>query len=425
MFCGACLRDNALVAALRRQGHTVTLIPLYLPLKTDEIDQSEGMPVFYGGINVYLDQQSAWFRRMPRWLHDALNSPRLLRWVGTAATRTPPSQLGELTVSMLQGEAGNQARELDELLEWLAQHEHPHVISLSNALLAGSARRLKGVLGSVVVVHLQGEDAFLDALASPYRETAWRLVAERLAEVDLIIAPSRYYADHIADRTGLPRQRIQVVLNGISLDGWQPAERRPDPPVLGYLARMSPDKGLDMLVGAYLLLRATGRVAGLRLHVAGSLTPGDHRFVEAQKKRLRAAGVLGHAEFHPNLDHAAKQAFVRGLSVLSVPAHYGEAFGLYLLEAMASGVPVVQPRTGAFPEILGDTGAGLLSRTADVADLAACLERVLMDPSLAATLGRAGRVAVEDRYHNDASARQFLSLCADALELRKRTAVPA
>jgi glycosyltransferase involved in cell wall biosynthesis len=241
MYCGSCLRDNALVAALRLQGHTVTMIPLYLPLKTDEADQSAGTPVFFGGINVYLEQHVPLFRRLPRWLHDALDSPRLLRWVGGAASRTRPAALGPLTVSMLKGEDGNQARELDELVQWMDRHEHPDVISLSNALLAGCARRLKGVLGSIVAVTLQGEDAFLDALESPHREIAWRLVAERLSEVDLITAPSRYYADHMADRTGLPRHRIQVVRNGISLPGWSPALRRPDPPVVGFLARMTPE----------------------------------------------------------------------------------------------------------------------------------------------------------------------------------------
>src|SRR5690606_9656865 len=103
MYCGNCLRDNALVAALRRLGHPVTLLPLYLPLKTDEADQSDGAPIFFGGINVYLEQKAPVFRRMPRWLHDLLASPRLLRWVGTAAARTRPEQVGDMTLSMLRG----------------------------------------------------------------------------------------------------------------------------------------------------------------------------------------------------------------------------------------------------------------------------------------------------------------------------------
>jgi hypothetical protein len=69
MYCGGCFRDNSLVAALRKQGHQTLMVPLYLPLTLDEPDQSAGTPIFFGGINVYLDQKSALFRKAPRWLH--------------------------------------------------------------------------------------------------------------------------------------------------------------------------------------------------------------------------------------------------------------------------------------------------------------------------------------------------------------------
>lgn len=412
MYCGNCLRDNALVAALRRAGHAVTLLPLYLPLKTDEADESRGAPVFFGGINVYLEQQAAFFRRMPRWLHGWLASPRLLRWIGTAAAKTRPEQVGDLTLSMLQGELGNQAREVDELVAWLATHERPDIVHLSNGLLAGMIRRLRRDLGTRVAVTLQGEDSFLDALPPANRQRAWSLVGERLAEADLLVAPSRYYAARIASRTGLDEGRIRILPNGISLAGWQVAVSPPAPPVLGYLARFCPEKGLDRLVEAFLLLRRRGRVPGLRLHAGGSCGPSDQPFLEDLKRRLRSADAMGDVEFHPNLTHEGKQSFLRCLSVFSVPAHYGEAFGLYLLEAMAAGVPVVQPRTGAFPELLADTGGGMLCAADDVESLASVLEQVLTEPGLSARLGRAGRAAVEQRYHSDAAARRLVDLFA-------------
>ncbi|MCC6235639.1 MAG: glycosyltransferase family 4 protein [Verrucomicrobiales bacterium] len=419
MFCGNCLRDNALVAALRRQGHEVTMLPLYLPLKTDEPDQSLGKPVFFGGINVYLEQQSALFRRLPRWLHRLLDSPRLLRWVGTAAARTRPEDVGELTVSMLRGELGHQRREIDELVAWLRDHERPEVISLSNALLAGCARQLKRELGARLVITLQGEEAFLDALPPREREAAWNLVAERVAEADVLVTPSHYYARRLAQRLHLPESRFHVVPNGIQLAGWEVAPSPPQPPRIGFLARMCQEKGLDLLVDAFLDLRRRGRVPGTRLAVAGSLGPSDEAFVTEQKRKLQAAGLLGETEFHPNLDHPAKQRFLRDLTVFSVPAHYGEAFGLYLVEAMAAGVPIVQPDTGAFPEILADSGAGILCRAHDAADLSQRLEQVLVQPELAARLSTAGRRAAEERYHSDASARAFAAL------LVPRTAVPS
>lgn len=415
MYCGNCLRDNALVAALRRLGHPVTMLPLYLPLKTDEADQSQGAPVFFGGINVYLEQKAALFRHLPKWLHDLLDSPRLLRWVGTRAARTRPEEVGDLTLSMLRGEEGHQAREIHELIRWLADHEKPDLVSFSNALLIGPARSLRAALGCRIAVTLQGEESFLDALPIRDRAPAWELLAERLAEADLLVAPSRYYADRLAARLRLPRDRIQVVPNGISLAGWEIAPSRPAPPVLGYLARFCPEKGTDLLVEAYLILRRDPRLAGLRLHLAGSLGPADQPFVDSLRRRLADAGALGEVEFHPNLEHAAKQAFLRGLSAFSVPAHYGEAFGLYLVEAMAAGVPIVQPATGAFPEILEESGAGLICREHDPADLARRLAEVLLDPALARRLGAAGRAAVEARYNNEAAARRIAELFAECL----------
>lgn len=426
MYCGNCLRDNAIVAALRRHGHDVTMLPLYLPLTTDEPDQSAGSPVFFGGINVYLEQRIPFARRLPKWLHRLLDSPRLLRWVGTAAAQTHPSKVGALTVSMLRGEEGRQASEVDALVEWLFQHQpHPDVISFSNALLIGPARRLKSQLGSVIAVTLQGEDCFLDALAEPHRTDAWKILAERLAEVDLLISPSRYYADRMAERLGLAAESIQVVPNGINLAGWRVPDAQPVQPVLGFFARLCAEKGLDHLVDAYCRIRQRGRIPNLRLHLGGGLGPSDQPFVRAQQQRLEREGWASQVELFPNLDHASKQAFFRRLSVLSVPAHYGEAFGLYLLEAMASGVPVVQPDTAAFPEIIEQSQAGLLSRPNDPEDLSLRIEEVLLQPDLAARLGRAGRNAVEKRYNNVAAAHRVADHFAAALATRRTQPVSA
>lgn len=410
MYCGNCLRDNALVAAFRRQGHAVTMLPLYLPLKTDEPDETQGTPVFFGGLTVYLEQKAAFFRKIPKWLHEWLSSPALLRWIGTAAAKTRPEQVGDLTLSMLRGESGNQAREVEELITWLAEHERPDVVCLSNALLIGVGRRLREKLGTRVAVTLQGEDTFVDALPDRCRKEAWAILAERLAEVDLLIAPSRYYADRMASKLGFSPDRIEIVPNGIHLAGWRPAEQAPNPPVVGYLARMCREKGLDRLVDAFLLLKQRDRIPGLRLAVAGGMGPTDAAFVDELKAKLQAAGRLGDVEFRPNVEHADKQAFFRGLSVFSVPAHYGEAFGLYLVEAMAAGVPIVQPRTGAFAEILEASGAGVLCDADSAEALAVRLEEVLASTELAKRLGAAGRKAAETTYNSDAVAERLAGL---------------
>ena len=420
MYCGGCLRDNALVAALRKLGHQVLMVPLYLPLTLDEEDQSAGTPLFFGGISVYLEQKSPLFRGAPGWLHDLVSSPRLLRWAAGKAAKTQAADLGELTLSMLRGEAGNQARELETLIAWLKTQPKPDVLCLSNALLIGMVHRLKTELCVPVACALQGEDFFLDALPESHRAACWQELAERATEVDLFIAPSRYFGDLMRERLGLPADRLRVVHNGINLDGYgvesqqgappSTLDARPSHPVLGFLARMCREKGLDTLVEAYIILRQRGRAGDTKLRVGGSCGPADEAFVNTLRERLEASGLLGEVEFHPNLDRASKVAMLRSLSVFSVPALYGEAFGLYVIEALAAGVPVVQPRTAAFPELIEATGGGVLCAPGDAQALAEAIEALLLDTARARALGEAGRHAVTERFSAEAMAQATLTL---------------
>ncbi len=415
MYCGNCFRDNALVAAMRRLGHDVTMVPLYLPLTLDEEDQSAGTPIFFGGINVYLEQKSTLFQRMPGFLHKLLASPRLLRWAAGRTASTRATEVGDVLLSMLRGEEGRQARELEELIAWLRKHHHADAVCLSNALLVGMTRRLKSQLATKVVCHLGGEDAFLDALPDSHREAAWQLLKERCAEVDLFIAPSRYFGELMARRLSLPPERVRVVYNGISLDGIEirnpkPGSRTPSAPVLGFFARMCKEKGLDTLVEAYIHLKNRNTVPRLKLHIGGSCGPADEPFVKELRRRLAAAGYIGEVGFFPNLSRAEKLDFLGALSVFSVPASYGEAFGLYVIEAMAASVPVVQPRAAAFPEIIAATGGGLLCQPGNPKSLADGIERLLMDPQQARALGEAGRNAVFEKFNAEAMARETLQL---------------
>src|SRR5438128_1077767 len=114
MFCGSCIHDNTLVSALLAQGHDALLIPTYTPIRTDERDVSQRR-VFFGGINVYLQQKFALFRHTPWLLDRLLDGRRLLRWVSGFAVQIEARKLGELTVSMLRGEHGNQRKEVAKL----------------------------------------------------------------------------------------------------------------------------------------------------------------------------------------------------------------------------------------------------------------------------------------------------------------------
>ena len=417
MYCGNCFRDNALVGALRARGHTTLMVPLYLPLTLDEASQSAGTPTFFGGVNVYLDQVLPLYRKAPAWLRRWLDSPALLRKAAGRAAKTRAAEVGALTLSMLRGEEGNQTRELEELVQWLsAQPAMPEVVILSNALLLGLARRIHERTGAAVVCTFQGEEAFVNGFPPAERQTTWELMAQRARDIHLFIAPSRYYAEVMGRALRLEAHHVVVVPNGISLEGYIPVERTGpagDSPVLGYFARMCPEKGLDLLIEAYLALKKPGRLPRLRLKVGGGCGPADEPFVARLQERLARAGVLGDCTFHPNLDRAAKIDFYQSLDVLSVPALYGEAFGLYVIEAMAAGVPVVQPRHAAFPEILEATGGGLLCEP-NAAALADTVERLLKDEPLRRQLGAAGRRAVERDFHLERMAENMERALAQA-----------
>ena len=416
MYCGNCFRDNALVAELRRMGHHALMLPLYLPLTLDEEDQSAGTPIFFSGINVYLGQKSSLFRNAPGWLRNVLASPKLLKWASGRAASTRAADLGEIAISMLRGEEGNQARELDEMIAWLKTQPAPDVICLSNALLVGMARRLKTELRAPVICTLQGEDGFLDALPEPHRAEAWETLAGRARGVDLFVAPSKYFAELMGRRLGLRSERVRVIYNGMNLDGFQETQdskpKTQNFPTLGYFARMCPEKGMDTLVDAYIALRKRDRIKNLKLKVGGSCGPADEKFVNELWQQLSAANLLADVELHPNLSRAGKISFLKSLSIFSVPATYGEAFGLYVIEALAAGVPVVQPRHAAFPELVQATGGGILCEPDDANSLADKIEELLLNPSRAGELGETGRRAVFQNFSVAHMAENFVNICA-------------
>jgi glycosyltransferase involved in cell wall biosynthesis len=315
-------------------------------------------------------------------------------------------------LSMLKGEEGNQARELEDLIAWLRTQPRPDMVCLSNALLAGMARKLKSELNCAVACLLGGEAAFLDGLPDSVRDTAWRTLAERCRDVDLFLAPTRYFGEVMTRRLALRAEQVRVVPNGINLVAYSqapsPKAETRAPPVLGYFARMCPEKGLDTLVDAYLLLKKRDAGKNLRLHIGGGCGPADEPYVEVQRRKLVDAGVIEDVQFCPNVDHATKVAFYRNLTVFSVPALYGEAFGLYVIEALAAGVPIVQPRHAAFPELIEATGGGVLCEPGDPKPLADAIEGLLEEPKRARQLGMAGRDAVHREFNIDTVAAKTL-----------------
>lgn len=406
MYCGACMRDNALASALRKLGHDALLLPLYTPLTTDEPDNSYDR-IFFGGINVFLQQKSAVFRKTPEWMDNRLDNKALLRMALGIGVKTEPKELGELTISMLKGEDGFQAKELNKLTAWMSEHVKPDVICLSNALLCGMTHRLRETLKTPIVCTLQGEDYFLDGLPEAQRSEAWSLLQKRAADVDAFIGVSRYYGDTMRARMNLPAEKVHAIYNGIDLSGYGP-KANDGPPTIGFLSRMAPEKGLRTLVRAFKLVRE--KMPAAKLHIAGSKTAGDEAFVNEVTAEIKRDNLHPHITFSPNVDRAGKIAFLQSLSVLSVPAEYGESFGLYVVEALACGVPVVQPRHGAFPELIEATGGGILYEPGKVEELAAKLCELLGDSARRSALGEKGRAAVLERFSLERMAKDVVAL---------------
>ncbi len=418
MFCGNCFRDNALVAALREKGHEVLMVPLYLPLTLDEENQSAGTPIFFNGVNVYLGQSSPFYRRAPSWIRRVVGSERVLKWAANRSGKTRAEDVGHLTISMLRGEEGNQSRELDELLSWLKTQPKPDIVCLSNSLLLGLTRELLAGLNAPLVCLLQNEAPYIDSMPDGLRDEVWTIMAERAKDIDCFIAPSRFYADKMIERLGLPADKMRVIHNGINLDGYEPAKHPLDSPVLGFFSRMCRDKGLDAVVDAFIVLKKNNRIPNLKLSIGGGCGPGDEPFVSELRDKLHAKALLGDVDFHPNLSRVEKQEFLRSLSVLSVPAQFGESFGFYVIEAMAAGVPAVQPRCASFPELIEITGGGITYEPADRETLAATLEDFLHDPVKARKLGQVGRAAVREKFSIDTMAKNVTNLFSELAPAR-------
>lgn len=424
MYCGSCIHDNTLAAALLRLGHEVALLPTYTPLRTDETSVASDR-VFYGAVNVYLEQKSRLFRHTPRWLHWLLDRPSLLSWIARRfAGSTDARELGELTLSVLRGEHGPQAGELDRLATWLATEYKPDVVHITNSLLLGLVHDLRRRLRVPVLVQFQGEDLFFEAL--PNRDEVIGEMRRRAREVDLFVAPSRFYADKMGALLEVPRERIAIVPLGIRLEAAHPHHPREvpatsraayseAPPTIGYLARIAPEKGLHLLAEAFAQLAERPGHEELRLRVAGWLGAKDRAYFDGVRQELERRGLSHRFDYLGEVDLAGKIAFLRSIDVLSVPTTYEEPKGLFALEAMAQGIPVVLPAHGSFPEMIARTGGGCLVAPGDASALAEGLDDLLRDPVRARALGEAGQRAVYADLGDEKMAHATAALYRQAL----------
>ena len=223
----------------------------------------------------------------------------------------------------------------------------------------------------------------------------------------------------MAELLRIPAARIDVVPLGINLQGYERREAPRDRFAVGYFARIAPEKGLQELARAYVAFRRRAGHAEARLEVAGYMAPSQSGYLDGARAILEGAGYGGEFSYHGAVDRKGKLAFLHELDVLSVPATYDEPKGMFLLEAMASGVPVVQPRRGAFTEVVEKTGGGLLVTPDDTDSLADGLHALWSDRDRARALGRQAFEGVRAHYSIQQSAARLIQVYQATLGERR------
>ena len=404
MFCGSCMHDNALAKALMQVGLDVMLVPTYTPIRTDEDNVSVDQ-VFFGGINVYLQQKVPPLRWLPNFFDRFLDNPRLIRRVTSRSIDMPPEELGKLTLSMLQGLKGNQRKEVRRLAGWLAKEAIPDVIIFTNILIGGCIPEIKRVTGKPILVTLQGDDVFLDSLPDPYRQNCIDQIKAIARQADGFIVHSKFFREYMSEYFAIPPDKIHVTPLGIDTAEFENkrSDRSPGK-ILGYLARLAPEKGLHNLVRAFIELKHAQAIPELKLKIAGWLGTQNQSYAKEQFDSIRRAGFEDDFEFIGSLDRGQKLEFLNSIDVMSVPTDFLEPKGLYVLEALAAGIPVVQPNHGCFPELIGELNGGLLFEPGNSTELANQIERLFYDTSLHERLSQTGRAQVHQLRNSRAMA---------------------
>jgi glycosyltransferase involved in cell wall biosynthesis len=404
MFCGSCLHDNGWARALRDAGVEATLLPMYTPIRVDGEDLTSTR-VFYGGINVYLDQHVPGWKRLPTWLTRPLDAAWLIKWATSFGISNDARELGEMTEAMLTVPNSPQAREGYDLVRFLTRDLKPDLIVFSNVMLAAEIARLKAEFRGPVLCVLQGDDIFLDALHEPWRSRVFELLKPIVRQVDGFIVHSRFYAEYMAGYLGIPTDQFHQLPLAIDCRGHSGQPRaRGNVATIGYFARIAPEKGLKELAQAAVLLNQ--RRQDFRVTVGGYLPKQHQDYLYSQVWNIAEElgdrfQYVGSPDLLPE-----KVALLSSYDVLSVPTPYPEPKGLYVLEAWANGIPVVQPSHGHFPELMDGSGGGLCVPPGDAAALADALDRLLANDAERQQLARQGWEQVRERHDLPVLARR-------------------
>jgi glycosyltransferase involved in cell wall biosynthesis len=391
-YCSNCYRDMLYFRAIRKVPGTIAnAIPLYLP--PDSETNRENLfdkHVFFGAISLYLREKVKLFRNMPRFLEKIFDSSPILKLAAHMAGTTRSEGLEDLTINMIEGDNAFRPNEMNRLVSYLTEEGKPDIIHLSNALILGLARQLKKRMDVKIVCSLLNEDDWIDDMAEPYLSQAWKMIAAESVYVDSFITPSRYYKEFFIGRTGVKGDNIYVVPLGFEPPEYTKPQNNINPPAIGFFNRISYHNGFDKLADAFIQLKTQNRIPDLTLNVCGGYTGDDKHFIATQIKKIREKGLQKSIRIYPEFSGERKTEFFNDVDVISVPVRKYDGYGLYILEANGAGIPVVQPATGAFPEIIEMTGGGLIYSPDTVDELAESLSRMLSDRELRNKTGKSG-----------------------------------
>jgi len=395
-YCGNCYRDMLFLKAIRKvPGTEASAIPLYLPPDKTTSDSSFDSHVFFGAISMFLREKVKFLRNMPAFLDKFFDARFFLKLAAKQAGATRTEGYEELTLNMIEGDNAFRKNEVNRLVKYLTASGKPDIIHLSNALILGLARQLKSRMNVKIVCSLLNEDDWIDDMAKPFREKAWEMIAKESVHVDAFITPSKYYKDLFLSKTKLKGDNIHVVPLGFDAQIPEKPVNITRPSAIGYFSRVNWHNGIDKLVDAFIILKKRDLIPGLTLNICGGYTGDDKPFISKQIQKLKDNNLKKFVRIYPEFQGTGKEQFFHDVDLISVPVNKYDGYGLYILEANNAGIPVVQPATGAFPEIIATTGGGIVYSPDTVEALADGLLTMLTDEKLRADLGKTGRMNVK------------------------------
>lgn len=392
-YCENCIRDCAFISGLTALGHQVTTLPMYLQPNNEGGTQSIS-PIFFGAIRLYLQVHITWLRKIPYSILRFLDHPYLLKLAANLAGSTRASGHEELTLSVLRGHNGPHAQEFVRLVTWITKKVKPDLIIISNAFLLGIATTVKAYCRTPVICLLQDEHIWVDSCAHEYQSIIWHTIAKQSRYSDLFLTHSHWFADKTKLLTGISSH---VIPFGIDVSRYTKSAIPNSDLLIGYLGRMSMDLGMGILSEAFTKLVKHRFSSPLGLAFCGGFTHDDQSFV---KKSLKEVSHKGKVIVQSDFGLASRVAFLAPLTLLSVPARQYMSCAPFIVEALACGVPVVQPDQGGFSEIVKATGGGLLYSPNNPDTLGGTLESLLKDKKKRMKLSKNGHQAVLKKYNN-------------------------